>query len=558
MARGEKKSQQSKNRFLTINFNNEFMKVCEVSKTPKGIIVHKVFSIPTPARAYRDGVIRDRNAIAKELTILLQRHGILATNVIFTISSTKIATKEVIIPYVAPKKIASIVKMNATEYFPVNIDEYIIESSVLEVIENPDNKKDKKLKLLVAAVPGKMIDEYYDFASTMGLKIAAIDYLGNSTLQLLKLQSDVESSVMVQIENDSTIISVFDKEVLQLQRTVPYGKTMIVNAVMEKRKIFNYDVALDILQKERLIHPEFDGDDITESLKYLVSNVSRIMDYQASRNSNKPIDKAYIVGNATYILGLEELFQNSLDAPVESISFLKGVLADKKTYVEETTLTAYIANIGAVINPINFKPASVAVAAKKESDGFDAMKLVFFLSVVGSVLLMAIPWFKMDAAKKDMEEAKRKLDGIKSIEEVVAQYDIAKARYEDVEAFKVMSTNNNDVICKFILDLEKVMPEGVEFEEMNIEDGYVEIKGSAIDKYYISKFIQQIRNLDNVVYVLDNKIEEDIDDNDNKFVEFEFTCAFVNMGPVETETSETTENATESTTEAPQETTAAN
>ena len=99
MAKKEKNTNQ-KNRYLTINFNNEFVKVCEVSKTNKGLVVHKVFTIPTPARAYRDGVIRDRNAIAKELTIVLQRHGITTTNVIFTISSTKIATKEVIIPYV--------------------------------------------------------------------------------------------------------------------------------------------------------------------------------------------------------------------------------------------------------------------------------------------------------------------------------------------------------------------------------------------------------------------------------------------------------------------------
>lgn len=548
MARNEKKSQQSKNRYLTINFNNEFMKVCEVSKTSKGIIVHKVFSIPTPARAYRDGVIRDRNAIAKELTILLQRHGIYTTNVIFTISSTKIATKEVVIPYVAPKKIASIIKMNATEYFPVNIEEYIIESTVLETIENPDNKKDKKLKLLVAAVPGKMIEEYYDFASTVGLKVVAIDYLGNSTLQLLKLQSDVESSVMVQIENDSTIISVFDKDVLQLQRTVPYGKSMIVNAVMEKRKIFNYDVALDILQKERLIHPEFDGDEITESMKYLVSNVSRIMDFQASRNSNKPIDKAYIVGNATYILGLEELFQNSLDAPVESISFLKGVLADKKTYVEETTLTAYIANIGAVIDPINFKPAALADASKKGagSDAGDQMKIVLALAVIGAALLVIIPYVQMNMAKTDMEEARQNVENIKSIEEVVAAYNNAKTRYDDVAAFKSLTVDNNDVLGQFILDLERVNPKGVQIEKMVIEDGMVVIEGEAVDKYYVAKFSQQVNTISNVVYVFDEKITEDIDDNMNKFVDFAFYCSFVNIPPVE-EAGEGTTDAAQNT-----------
>lgn len=539
MARKEKKVSNQKNRYLTINFNNEFIKVCEVSKTNKGLIVHKVFSIPTPARAYRDGVIRDRNAIAKELTIVLQRHGITTTNVIYTISSTKIATKEVIIPYVAPKKIASIIRMNATEYFPVNIDEYIIESTVLEVIENPDNKKDKKLKLMVAAVPSKMIEEYYDFSSTMGFKIVAIDYLGNSTLQLLKMQTDVESSVMVQIENDATIISVFEKDVLQLQRTVPYGKTMIVNAVMEKRKIFNYDVALDILQKEQLIHPDFDGDEITESLKYLISNVSRIMDYQASRNSNKPIDKAYIVGNATYILGLEELFKNSLNAPVESISFLKGVIADKKTYVEETTLTAYIANIGAVIAPINFVPSALAESKKKGNADFDQMKLVLGLAIAGAALLIVIPYVQMTMAKNEMEDAKSRLEGILSIEEVMDDYYTVKAQYDDVNKFRLMTTNNNDVICEFIADLEKVMPKGVQLVEMNVEDGYVELKGEAFSKEAIVKFIQQVRSIENVSMVFDDSIKEDMDDNLNLVAEFQFRCAFYNpdilLETVETE-----------------------
>ena len=550
MANKEKKVSNQKNRYLTINFNNEFIKIGEVSKTPKGLIVHKVFSIPTPARAYRDGVIRDRNAIAKELTILLQRHGITTTNVIYTISSTKIATKEVIIPYVAAKKIPGIVKMNATEYFPVNIDEYIIESSVLEEIVNPDTKKKEKLKLMVTAVPSKMIEEYYDFSSTMGLKVVAIDYLGNSTLQLLKLQSDVASSVMVQIENDSTIISVFENDVLQLQRTVPYGKTMIVNAVMEKRKIFNYDVALDILQKEQLIHPEFDGDEITESLRYLVSNVSRIMDFQVSRNSNKPIDKAYIVGNATYIRGLEELFQNSLDAPVESISFLKGVSADKKTYVEETTLTTYIANIGAVIAPINFVPNSMTEAKKGGGAGvdFDTMKLVIGGAIMVAALLIIIPYVQMNMAKEEMEEAKKMLDGIKDIEDVLAEYNVAKNAYDDVNNFYLMTVNNNDVICQFIEDMEEVMPKGVQITQITVNDGMVSLNGEAFNKYSVAKFIMQVKSIDNVVETFDESISETIDDNMNAVVEFSFTCSFVNMGNVEEAAEETTESA-ETTTE---------
>lgn len=542
MAKRETKTNQ-KNRYLTINFNNEFIKVGEVSKTNKGLMVHKVFSIPTPPRSYRDGVIRDRNAIAKELTIVLQRHGISTTNVIYTISSTKIATKEVVIPYVAPKKVDSIVRMNATEYFPVNIDEYIIQNMVLETIVNKDNpKKKEQLKLLVAAVPAKMIEEYYDFSSTMGLKVVAIDYLGNSTLQLLKTQSDVETSVMVQIENDSTIISVFSNDVLQLQRTVPYGKTMIVNAVMEKRKIFNYDVALDILTKEQLIHTDFDGDDITESMRYLVSNVSRIMDYQTSRNSNKPVDKIYLVGNATYILGLEDLFRNNLSAPVESISFLKGVEADKRTYVEETTLTTYIANIGAVIDPLNFSPeAGAAAASDKKGGGIDLgqMKLVLGIAVLGAALLIVIPYIQMNLAQQERDEAQTRLDGIRNIEEVMAEYNAAKTQFEDVNNFKLLTVNNNDSLGKFITDLEGVLPSDMYIETISVDDGVVSVTGTASSKYTVAKTVMQLKSISNVGTVFNYNMSEKRDENDNITVSFQLTCSFYDIELLETLLSET-------------------
>ncbi|MCR5216510.1 MAG: pilus assembly protein PilM [Lachnospiraceae bacterium] len=539
MAKKEKLSTNQKNRFLTINFNNEFIKCVELSKTNKGLIVHKLFSITMPERAYRDGIIRDRNAIAKELTIALQRNGVQTTNTIFTISSSKIATKEVIIPAVKPNKVAALVKSNATDYFPVNIEEYVIDHTVLETIVNPDDKKDKKLKLLVIAVPSKMIEDYYDFASTAGLKVASIDYLGNSTLQILRTQSDVESSVMIQIENDSTIISVFENDILQLQRTVPYGKTMVVKAVMEKRKIYSYDVALDILTKETLVHPEFDGDEVTESMKFLVNNVQRIMDYQSSRNSGKPIEKAYIVGNATLILGLEDLFKNSLNAPVESISFLKGVTADKKTYIEETHLTTYIANIGAVIDPIGFTPKSMAVESTTSRGGnsSDAMagllNALTILGIVAAVFFVVVPLYQRNKAASERDEAQAELDRVVVIEQVLEEFNAAKTAYNDVNDFYQLSRNEYDIIPSFIADMEKILPQGVclnSFEFNNAEEGLVSFKGTSTNKTAVAKFLLQAEELTtaygNASFV--STIDDVIDENEEEIVEFQCTIILKN------------------------------
>lgn len=539
MAKKEKLSTNQKNRFLTINFNNEFIKCVELSKTNKGLIVHKLFSITMPERAYRDGIIRDRNAIAKELTIALQRNGVQTSNTIFTISSSKIATKEVIIPAVKPNKVAALVKANATDYFPVNIEEYVIDHTVLETIVNPDDKKDKKLKLLVIAVPSKMIEDYYDFASTAGLKVASIDYLGNSTLQILRTQSDVESSVMIQIENDSTIISVFENDILQLQRTVPYGKTMVVKAVMEKRKIYSYDVALDILTKESLVHPEFDGDEVTESMKFLVNNVQRIMDYQSSRNSGKPIEKAYIVGNATLILGLEDLFKNSLNAPVESISFLKGVTADKKTYIEETHLTTYIANIGAVMDPIGFTPKSMAVESttSRGVNSSDAMAGVLnaltVLGIVAAVLLYVVPLYQKNKAIKERDAAQAELDRVVVIEQVLEEFNAAKTAYNDVNEFYQLSRNEYDIIPSFIADMEAILPQGVclnDFEFNNAEEGLVSFTGTCASKTAVAKFLLQAEELATAYGKASfvSTIDDVIDENEERIVEFECTIILKN------------------------------
>lgn len=96
--------------------------------------------------------------------------------------------------------------------------------------------------------------------------MAFVDYAGNSTYQIMKQQIGPEVSLVIQVENDGTVINIFKDNVLQLQRNVPYGKSMLVNAVMEKYGL-KYEAATAKLQNETLLHSRFDGDEVTESLK---------------------------------------------------------------------------------------------------------------------------------------------------------------------------------------------------------------------------------------------------------------------------------------------------
>ncbi len=514
---------KSKDRVLTIAVNNEYIKIIEISKQGRNFVVHKAVTVATPERCYSDGVIRDRAVLAKTIKIALDNHQITTTQAIFTIASTKVPTKEVIIPAVKGNKVGEIIGTNLAEYFPVNIEDYIWQYVVLEKIEEGEDTG--KLKVLVIMMPSEMVDAYYDLASTLGLSVYRIDYVGNSIYQALKGQIDNESSVVIQIENDSTIVNIFENNVLQLQRTIPYGKSVVVNTVMDKYGV-RYETALKKLQDEEMVHSEFDGDDITDSLRYLLSNVNRVVDYYVSRNNAKPIVKAYVIGNATTILGLVQLFANELNMPLMNIDALRDVVGDKKTYIDETALPSYITNIGAVMAPVNFVPKNVkASSVKKDNSQF--FKVLLGVSVVASAVMALVPFILMTSAKNERDTWQENVNRIKDVENIVSAYYDAKDIAGDTAAFQLLTMSNNDVIVQFIKDLEKCVPSDVTIKTMSISNGNVNMTAVCSGKPSVALLKQQLEAIDNVHTVNVGAITEAKSENGDITLSFSLTCSFV-------------------------------
>lgn len=513
------------NKFLSITLNNEFIKITELSKRNKNTtIMHKATTVATPARCYNDGAIRDRAELAKAIKIAVDSNRMESTKVIFSISSTKVVTKEVIIPNVKPNKINSIIMTNATEYFPINLDEYIINYTVLEKIESEQEGVEPKIKVMVMAMPENMVDGYYELASSLGFKVKAIDFVGNATYQALKMQVDDAPSVVIQVENDSTIVNILNNRVLQLQRTIPYGKSVLVNALMDNTRM-KYEPALKRLQDDPILHTQFGEDEVTDSLQYLVSNVSRIIDFYVTRNSNSPIEKAYIIGNATTIINFSELFGNELRLPVESLEVLKGVVTDKKTYVEESMIPSYLINIGAFASPVNFAPKAVE-AENKSADDVRVYKIILGAAIAGSAIMLIGSFAMMISARAERDTAQISVNQIKSIENVVNDYYQAKDLASDASAFKKLTYNNDDSLSEFVLNLEKKIPSDVTVKSMNVKSGEVTFSCVASSKSSVGLMIQQLKSVNNVQEVLVGSVSEVKDDAGIVSVSFSMTCSF--------------------------------
>ena len=397
----------------------------------------------------------------------------------------------------------------------------ISQHTILEKVE--DSGQDK-LKLMVAAVPSEVAESYYNLAKTMGLKIAFIDYVGNSTYQIMKQQIGPEVSLVIQVENDSTVINIFKENVLQLQRMVPYGKSMLVNAVMERYEL-KYDAATAKLQNETLLHSRFDGDEVTESLRYMASNINRVIDYYVSRN-RVSIQKAYLIGHSTTIKGFATLLSNELNMPIEKVETLKNIAMDKKAYVEEATLTSYVTNLGAVIDPVDFVPKRMIDSGVKK-ENTKTLVIAFIGAAVVAAALVLVPLGRVVVLNAEISKLNKSIDKLSSINDIVNEYYAAKDENNDIKAFAALTADSDDSLQDFVDYLEKNMPSDVVISSFNITSGAVSISGKAGSKASVAKFIQQLQKSPSVINVDVPTISESKDNAGSVEATFSLTCTFV-------------------------------
>ena len=259
-------------------------------------------------------------------------------------------------------------------------------------------------------------------------------------------------------------------------------------------------------------------------MRALISNISRITDYYVSRN-NTPIEKIYIIGNATTIRGFNKLLTNEFNMEVIPIEKLDGVLTDKRTYVDENALTAYTATIGAFIAPVNFVSLN-KIKEDKKKDAGKGMALVVIAAVAASLLLVLVPGIQLVFTNIEVAALKNDVKKLQPIEEIVNKYYEAKDENTDVNTFKTQASNNNDSVDTFVKELESKVPSDVVITSMSITSGNVAVSGTAASKSSLGMLILQLKSIPTVSNVIVSNETENEDNTGTVQLTFSLSCSF--------------------------------
>ena len=557
------------NRVLSIEIGNSFTKICEIDYKVKKPKVYKVLTVETPEGVVVDGMLQPTQEYADHLVNALGTNGIRTKRVIFTISSTRVASREVQIPNVKANKIEALVKTNANDYFPVDLTQYEIGHYLAGGLT-----EEGKLRVMALAVPKALLDSYYQLAQMCGWEVECFDYSSNSLYQILRYEKSEKVTMMIKIDENNTIVTVLSAGKVLLQRTVAYGvqdaiETMIasgayaVNDPMSAVERFQKKTCLNrVLHQGDKLWEENAGrwededagnvevtaarQKITATLEPLIVGVNRVIDFYDSRNGDTPIERTYVTGLGGSFSGMSKLFTNCLERKVHTLSDMEDKIGMSKA-IRSTRPAAYISCLGAVLAPVGLidksqqKAKGMTVVSGTNYTFVSVAVLV--LGVILSIAMAVTSLTRYFGTVAENVALQARVEELQPAQTVYNEYLSTAAQYDKYKYLYEYTENPNENLVEFINELEQILPSSFWTNSFSSDMEGISMSVTVEGKAAAARTILNIRNMESIEDVQISNITDTQNELGESAVTFSITGTYADIH-ADTEETESTGDTT--------------
>lgn len=541
---------------LSIQVGYSLTKVCEMDYQSKKPKMYHCFNVPTPDGVLNDGQITIRDDLIIRIVQGIYENHIKTRDVIFNVSSTKIASREILIPPVSKTSvIGEIVKNNAKDYFPIDLEQYELGHMLMGKVA--DETGGEKLKINVLAIPKEMVRGYEELAMKCDLNIVGLDFTGNSIYQVVKnVCKKDEISLVINVDEHQSVATVLDGETILLQRSLSYGVDEAINLLIESRVYGekSYAQAAQELKKSMLVRRALDDsteiiedydfvepespkmtalkDKITASMSTLISGIDRVINFYNSHNSQRPIQTIWITGVAAGFKGFKRLLTNELGVQVQVLDKNAGFQAGQGS---EESFGEYLACFGAAIAPVGFgvtpikKTAGGKVVKERSKDQIYVTIgiLVCSLGVFVAIVLMAYSTLSYAKTLAEYNYSVKQMNQLQVVKAVYDKHQEIVDLKAQVDGMYAVTENNNEYINEFIEEMETKMPKDFVVLSMSGSTTDISMQIEVNSKEAAAKTIQQFRAFDSVSYVTVSGIQSTVDEEtDAETITFNVTIVY--------------------------------
>ena len=318
-------------RFLGIDIGTSYIKIMEISRFGNRRKLENYGSLPAavlyqkPFRTFeKSTLLLSTDDISRAIRAVLAEAKIKTSTTIFSIPDFSTFFTNFELPLMTKEELPRAVEFEARQHVPlplaeVTLDWQITEGEVSDKGKTPKSRPvgttgQANLKILLAAVPNEVINQYREIARISQLEMFALEAEVFGLKRALVDEEERKPIALVDIGAQTTTCSIVDKKILESSHSFDMSGNDFTKIISDGLNL-GYEEAENLKIKEGLSDKE-----VREILLPLIDVVLREVSGVLNNFSNKKgreIQKIILAGGSALLPGLKDYLAENLKTEVE-------------------------------------------------------------------------------------------------------------------------------------------------------------------------------------------------------------------------------------------------
>jgi type IV pilus assembly protein PilM len=305
-----------------LDIGSSSVKLVELHRSGSNITLHRFGYAPLPPEAIVQGSFMNAPAISAAIREACAHARIKGVDVATSVSGHAVIVKKITLPSQSAEELDETIRWEAEQYIPFDINEVNIDYQILD-----NGGVDGQMDVLLVAAKKDLIDDYVSVVHEAGLALTVMDVdafaLGNAYEHNYE-PAEQSTVALVDIGASVININVMNGAVPTFTRDITSGGSQYTEEVQKTLNI-SFEEAERIKvggrpgETTKDVVPQEVEEAMREVSETLLGEIQRSLDFYRATTSSSAIQKVLLCGGSARVPGLDRLFQERVEIPVEIV-----------------------------------------------------------------------------------------------------------------------------------------------------------------------------------------------------------------------------------------------
>ncbi|MFH1825381.1 MAG: type IV pilus assembly protein PilM [Candidatus Firestonebacteria bacterium] len=250
-----------------------------------------------------------------------------------SLSGEQVIVRYIKLPFMSKEELKGVIKYEAEQYIPFNINQVVMDFSILgEVTED----RQKKIEVLLVAVKEEVVNQYISLLQPIGLSVSLIDidcFAMQNSLEINYEKKEGETIALINIGAKYTNLNVVEDGVTKFSRDIPLGGISLTKDIQREFNISFSDAeklkreqGSIIVESEEIVLTRIPSKEdkrvkifsaISSTLSKMVLEVRRAFDFYESSSKKRSIGRVLLSGGSSKLKNIDKFISERLKSPVD-------------------------------------------------------------------------------------------------------------------------------------------------------------------------------------------------------------------------------------------------